>query len=56
MEYTLLAIVLVGGGLAWCYFWPKESDRFAHTFYAWVAMIGIAVVLNVVKFVWPGLW
>lgn len=56
MGLAIVGALVLGGGLAWCYFVPNEADRFAHTFYGWIAMVVIAVVLNVVGFLFPGLY
>lgn len=56
MTYFVLAIVVGVAGFAWCWYWPDERDRFAHTVYGWIALILAAVGLNVVKFLYPGLW
>lgn len=56
MAWALIGVVIVAAGLAWCHFYPSERDRFAHTFYGWVAMGVISLVLGVTKHFFPGLY
>lgn len=35
---TILAIVLIGGGLLWCWLVPSAEDRMYQVFWVWVVM------------------
>lgn len=56
MGLGIVATLVIGGGLAWCYLVPSETDRFAHAVYGWLAMVVIAVVLNVARILYPDLF
>lgn len=53
---ALVALIILGGGLAWCRFVPKERDRMRHVFLGWVAMVGIAIVLHILHYFYPDLY
>ena len=47
--WGIVGVVITVGGVAWCYWWPAERDRFAHTVYGWLVLVGVLVVTAVAK-------